>query len=345
MYKNTLIVFSSDNGGVPGANQFPLRGVKFSNFEGGIRSAAFVSGGFLPEGRRGKTESGLITLWDWYSTFAALAGRDPFDPKARKAQLAQPDGYNQWPLISGLSEFSPRKHVEIGGNSGGYSTDGRKMGHTLMGGLIVQDGKHLYKVILGETKDAYAECGGKSHIGSVDVQNMAKGYDGFCESTKQLCGRNPQNACLYDVATDPGEQNNLAPHNVELFTKLLKQVDDFKPRLYSPHRGVKDNAACHAAMKTGVIGPFAFMPDPNSTDAEIAAAMAVGTTGEVTTLKEKDLSKGKSAAKGKENGQKEYGQKGKDVPKGKDAPKGTKYEDDGNWTVDDIVKQAENVWG
>ena len=41
------------------------RGGKFSNFEGGIRVSAFVSGGGLPALRRGKTESALITGWDW----------------------------------------------------------------------------------------------------------------------------------------------------------------------------------------------------------------------------------------------------------------------------------------
>ena len=38
-----------------GGSNYPLRGGKASQFEGGIRSNAFVTGGFIPEAMRGKT--------------------------------------------------------------------------------------------------------------------------------------------------------------------------------------------------------------------------------------------------------------------------------------------------
>lgn len=54
MWKETLLVFASDNGGKFGRNDnYPLRGYKNSSFEGGIRTTAFVSGGVLEESRRG----------------------------------------------------------------------------------------------------------------------------------------------------------------------------------------------------------------------------------------------------------------------------------------------------
>ena len=43
----------SDNGGVLDGTNFPLRGEKHSNWEGGMRVAAFVSGGFVPPNVRG----------------------------------------------------------------------------------------------------------------------------------------------------------------------------------------------------------------------------------------------------------------------------------------------------
>jgi hypothetical protein len=40
-------------------------GGKGSNFEGGIRTNAWVSGGLLPAAVRGSRLDGLVALWDW----------------------------------------------------------------------------------------------------------------------------------------------------------------------------------------------------------------------------------------------------------------------------------------
>ena len=57
LFENTLIIFSSDNGGDLSKNNWPLRGSKYSDFEGGIRTAALVSGGYLPANVRGTVNS------------------------------------------------------------------------------------------------------------------------------------------------------------------------------------------------------------------------------------------------------------------------------------------------
>ena len=53
MYDNTIIIFYADNGGPlvttgSSGNNYPLKGGKTDDFEGGTRVAAFISGGFLP---------------------------------------------------------------------------------------------------------------------------------------------------------------------------------------------------------------------------------------------------------------------------------------------------------
>ena len=50
LWDKLLFITSSDNGGpiFQAGNNFPLRGGKYSNFQGGIRVNAFVSGGYLP---------------------------------------------------------------------------------------------------------------------------------------------------------------------------------------------------------------------------------------------------------------------------------------------------------
>lgn len=137
MWNNTLLVFHTDNGGeimaagTCGGNNYPLRGGKFSNFEGGIRVNAFVSGGFLPASRRGVRENGLITSWDWLRTLTAVAGlSDVKDERARKAGLPPIDSLNAWPLISGENSTSPRVSVLIGDTSAEFPNGD---GETLVG--------------------------------------------------------------------------------------------------------------------------------------------------------------------------------------------------------------------
>ncbi|KAH8053087.1 sulfuric ester hydrolase [Aureococcus anophagefferens] len=82
MWDDTLIVLTSDNGGPSGtdadsSNNFPLRGGKYSDLEGGVRAAGLVAGGFLPDAARGRTLDGAgayVHICDWYATFARLAG-------------------------------------------------------------------------------------------------------------------------------------------------------------------------------------------------------------------------------------------------------------------------------
>eukprot|EP00750_Incisomonas_marina_P027749 INCI6231.4.p1 GENE.INCI6231.4~~INCI6231.4.p1 ORF type:complete len:339 (-),score=69.53 INCI6231.4:293-1309(-) len=112
MYNNTLIVFSSDNGGplyVDGnANNYPLRGGKYADFEGGVRTNAFVSGGYLPAARRGTQQDSLIHISDWYATFCEIAGVDPTDTAAAAAGLPPIDSISAAPLL-GLVDGSTGK--------------------------------------------------------------------------------------------------------------------------------------------------------------------------------------------------------------------------------------------
>jgi hypothetical protein len=56
LWNNTLMVATSDNGGPLGegygGNNYPLKGGKASNWEGGVRANAFAAGGVIPAARR-----------------------------------------------------------------------------------------------------------------------------------------------------------------------------------------------------------------------------------------------------------------------------------------------------
>ena len=59
---------------------FDLGGHKHDAFEGGTRVASFVSGGFVPEAKRGtRNTKSVIHIIDWYATLCVMAGVDPAD--------------------------------------------------------------------------------------------------------------------------------------------------------------------------------------------------------------------------------------------------------------------------
>ena len=92
--KNTLIIFSSDNGGPnPGrvTMNTPLRAGKGTIYEGGMRVCAFANWpGKIPEGITIKEP---IHAVDWYPTLLKLAG-------GSLEQKLAPDGLDIWPVLT-----------------------------------------------------------------------------------------------------------------------------------------------------------------------------------------------------------------------------------------------------
>jgi len=98
---NTLIIFSSDNGGArPGkvTDNGPLRAGKGTIFEGGVRVCAFVTWpGHIPAGKVIKEPLHGV---DWYPTLVRLAG-------GSLDQALPLDGQDIWPV---LTEGAPSPH-------------------------------------------------------------------------------------------------------------------------------------------------------------------------------------------------------------------------------------------
>ena len=193
MWDNTLMVVTSDNGGPvspdeSGATNFPLRGGKYSVFEGGVRAAAFVSGGFLPVHRRGQRVMSPIHISDWYATLPALAGIDVLDGTESLARFDDPrippvDGINVWPLLAGdnnddNSRFHDRELP--------LDTTALLIGDYK---LIWREDKNVSES--GWTDPAYPNA----HTGKHGIRNKSV---------------NCSTGCLFNVADDPSEKQDIA---------------------------------------------------------------------------------------------------------------------------------------
>ena len=224
MWDNLLLVTSSDNGGPLGsANNYPMKGGKFSDWQGGIRVNAFVSGGFLPEKMRGQKTDGYIHLTDWYATFCSLAGVDPTDDEAAKAKLPPIDSMDMWPLISGLNSTSPRTDIPVSNFT-----------------LISGD----YKIITGDVNMSV-------WTGPHSPNTTTKRSD---IQVVESCG----NGCLFNIKTDPNEHDNLATKMPSILTEMQKKLKAYQETHFNPDRGKKWPEACTKALNDygGFWGPF-----------------------------------------------------------------------------------------
>jgi arylsulfatase A-like enzyme len=98
--ENTIVIFTSDNGGERFADTWPFTGKKTELLEGGLRIPAILSWpSHLP---RGVTSDQVCISMDWLPTLLAAAGTEP-DP-------AYPtDGLNLLPTLTPSATAIPRK--------------------------------------------------------------------------------------------------------------------------------------------------------------------------------------------------------------------------------------------
>lgn len=145
LWNNTLLVFASDNGGdtLFGSDNYPLRGAKSSTYEGGVRTAGFISGGIVPSCASGRRLSGMLHIADFMATFGTLAGYSTEDKRAEIAGLPPSDSVDFWQYAMGTKETSGRQEVSIKGGSGAT--------------LIMSINGIIYKYIRGCDKQK-AEC-------------------------------------------------------------------------------------------------------------------------------------------------------------------------------------------
>ena len=205
-----------------GGSNWPLRGSKGSNWEGGFRVPAIVGGGALPAASYGRNTSALVHVSDVYATFCGLAGVSAAD-----GDWAPVDGLDVWPLLTGTNATPPRTRVVHE--------------HSLFGGGAssgaLRDGD--WKLIVAT--EASADWYGVSSDG-----HFTPPRTGTQNLTVSACATDAP--CLFNIAEDPEERHDLAAAQPDRVAALLAIFRSYDGEHHPPMEKPKEaKAACCAA--------------------------------------------------------------------------------------------------
>ena len=222
-WDNTLILWTSDNGGIGRGNNYPLRGHKHDPWEGGTRATAFLSGGYLLPHMRGKVSKAFIHISDWYPTLCKLSGRTSSmcsDKQyfSKDGLIHDIDGVDVWPMLVGLNTTQPREVTPITETSlidVGNSTSSRWWKIITLAGQSVYYNPNTAKTTNGTDRCLETRQPDPPQPGRTDP--LVSGCP-VCNSSAP---------CLYDVLNDPTEKYNVAKDYPDVVLKLQTQLENF----------------------------------------------------------------------------------------------------------------------
>eukprot|EP00441_Pelagodinium_beii_P033851 CAMPEP_0197639640 /NCGR_PEP_ID=MMETSP1338-20131121/14202_1 /TAXON_ID=43686 ORGANISM="Pelagodinium beii, Strain RCC1491" /NCGR_SAMPLE_ID=MMETSP1338 /ASSEMBLY_ACC=CAM_ASM_000754 /LENGTH=679 /DNA_ID=CAMNT_0043212397 /DNA_START=62 /DNA_END=2101 /DNA_ORIENTATION=- len=269
MWDNTLVVFTTDNGGPiyePGsANNYPLRGGKYSDFEGGVRTNTWISGGFIPKESRGRIHNGIVSISDWYYIFSELAGVDPHDKEAEAA--------NVWLKKQGLDTLRPidgkpgMLQSIFEGSPGPRGNESLYLSST----AILE---YPYKLVTG--KQPYMAHTGPLYPNCTTVSMFESGYGpDFVDASilelkvavddEKAWRGDCSDGCLFNLEVDPSESHDLSkdPSQKERLARMIQTLAEFNKTLFVPERGETHLDTCFSMMFNGGghFGPFVDIED------------------------------------------------------------------------------------
>ncbi|XP_026738978.1 arylsulfatase I [Trichoplusia ni] len=251
LLNNTIIIFSTDNGGPAAgfndnaASNYPLKGVKNTAWEGGIRGAALLWSPLLKMPSRVATQK--LHIVDWLPTLYRAAGGDT-------SVFENIDGIDTW---EALSEDLPSRRTDLVHNI----DDQLGYGSITVGEWKVHKGT-TYK---GNWDKWYGPSG---RVGKYDIELVYNSYSGNairkigrmpsknitldireaatikCDDSIPITACKPLVApCLYNVDTDPCERNNLANEKPDILQMMLSELEKVNQTALPPNSKEPDPLA------------------------------------------------------------------------------------------------------
>ncbi|XP_049270278.1 arylsulfatase I [Rhipicephalus sanguineus] len=242
MLENTIIVFSSDNGGSPtgflanyGFN-WPLRGAKGTLWEGGVRASAFVWSPRLRHG--GKVSQQLMHITDWLPTLYSAAGGDV-------KRLGPLDGVDMWHSLV-VGKPSPRTEILLNIDENTRTAALRHRDFKLVVGCTrtldarfeIPGGSRPYAdldVLLKQSKAAAVLrrfYGKKPVFKHVDKWRRQATIE--CDPSRHVNFASGGTYYLFNIADDPCEQRNLAEERPDVLSMLLKKLSAYNETVVPP---------------------------------------------------------------------------------------------------------------
>ncbi|XP_012523879.1 arylsulfatase B [Monomorium pharaonis] len=249
MLNNTIILFMTDNGAQTtgylenyGSN-YPLRGLKFSLFEGGIRGAACIYSPLILNSSRISTQ--LFHITDWLPTLYSAAGGNPSD-------LDQLDGIDQWSAIKG-EKTRKRKSILVNIQEDkaeaalirNYKlvrdkSDYQKHYNYYSGNDVSYPEYNVTSVLTSPAASAIASVSTRLLTAS-KVKALRKRAMIVCKNVTNVSSCTNR-TCLFNINKDPCEITDLSSEHPKVVERLSVFIDSYKSVLMKETNTLVDPA-------------------------------------------------------------------------------------------------------